>query len=370
MDLFSKRSFLAGGLALGAVASGPAEALTQAQAEGRTLGYAILGLGYYATQIIMPRFVECEHSRIAALVSGSPDKLKRFGAQYGVPEGSLYSYETFDRIIDNPAVDIVYVVTPNSLHRSFVERAAKAGKHVMCEKPMATSVADGEAMIAACKAAGRKLMIGYRSRFQAHNIDAIALARSGALGPVRTIVADHGFTIGDPEQWRLKRALSGGGSLMDIGIYSLNAARYLTGEEPVAVNAIESTDRSDVRFRQVEDVITFQLLFPSGATANCVSAYSVNVNRYRISGPRGWVEIEPATGYGGQTMRAQLNGQTGPREPAPTRAKSQFAGQLDHLSECILTDREPLVGGEEGVRDLKVIEAIYRAAREGRTVRL
>lgn len=366
MDPMSKRSFLAAGLAVG-VTAGPLGAM--AQGSDRKLGYAILGLGYYATQIIMPRFAECEHSRIAALVSGTPEKLKRFGDQYGVPESARYSYETFDRIIDNPDVDIVYVVTPNSLHRVFTERAAKAGKHVMCEKPMATSSADCEAMIAACKKAGRKLMIGYRSRFQAHNIEAIKLVRDGALGPVRTVVADHGFTIGDPTQWRLKKALSGGGSLMDIGIYSLNAARYLTGEEPVAVNAMESTDRSDPRFKEVEDIINFQLLFPSGATANCVSAYSANCNRYRVTGPKGWVEIDPATSYQGQSMRAQLNRQTGPREPAPT-AKNQFSAQLDHLSECILTNREPLVGGEEGLKDVRLIEAIYRAAREGRTVKL
>lgn len=369
MDHPSKRAFLQGGLAAGIMSAAPLEALAQAMAEGRKLGYAILGLGYYATQIIMPRFVECEHSRIAALVSGTPDKLKTFGDQYGVSETSRYSYETFDQIVDNPDVDIVYVVTPNSLHRTFTERAAKAGKHVMCEKPMATSAADSEAMIAACKAADRKLMIGYRSRFQPHNVEAIALVRSGAFGPIRTVVADHGFTIGDPNQWRLKRALSGGGSLMDIGIYSLNAARYLTGEEPIAVNAMESTDRNDIRFQEVEDLVTFQLLFPSGALANCISAYSSNVNRYRVTGPKGWVEIEPATGYGGQAMTVRLDGKTAPRELAPSR-KSQFAGQLDHLSECILTGADPIVGGEEGLKDMKIIEAIYQAAREGRTVRL
>lgn len=369
MDRPSKRAFLQSGLAAGLLASAPLEALAQAKAEGRKLGYAILGLGYYATRIIMPRFAECEYSKITALVSGTPDKLKTFGDQYGVPEASRYSYETFDRIIDNPAVDIVYIITPNSLHRTFAERAAKAGKHVMCEKPMATSVADAEAMIAACKTAGRKLMIGYRSRFQAHNIEAIKLARGGELGPIRTIVADHGFTIGDPNQWRLKKALSGGGSLADIGIYSLNATRYLTGEEPVAVNAMESTDRSDIRFKEVEDVINFQLLFPSGATANCISAYSSNVNRYRVSGPKGWAEIEPATSYGGQAMMVRLDGKTAPREPAPV-LKNQFSGQLDHLSECILTGADPIAGGEEGLKDMKVIEAIYRAAREGRTVRL
>ena len=363
MDEISKRTFLATGLAaalpLGAKAAEP----------GRKLGYAILGLGYYATRIIMPRFAECEHSRLTALVSGTPEKLKTFGEQYGIPESHRYSYETFDRIADNPDVDIVYVITPNSLHRVFTERAAQAGKHVMCEKPMATSSADCEAMIAACKAAGRKLMIGYRSRFQAHNLEAIKLIRDGTLGPVRTVAADHGFTIGNPAQWRLNKALAGGGSLMDIGIYSLNAARYLTGEEPVAVNAMESTDRNDVRFKEVEDVIGFQLLFPSGATANCYSAYSANFNRYRVNGPRGWIALDPATPYQGQSMSVSLNGQTGPREPAP-QPKNQFSAQLDHLSECVLAGREPIVPGEEGLKDLRLIEAIYRAAREGRTVRL
>jgi len=366
MDPISKRTFLAAGLAAGVTAL-PLRA--GAADPNRKLGYAILGLGYYATRIIMPRFAECEHSKLVALVSGTPEKLKTFGEQYGIPESHRYSYETFDRIADNPDVDIVYIITPNSLHRTFTERAAKAGKHVMCEKPMATTAADCQAMIAACKKAGRKLMIGYRSRFQAHNIEAIKLIRDGALGPVRTIVADHGFTIGDPKQWRLNKALAGGGSLMDIGIYSLNATRYLTGEEPVAVNAMESTDRSDPRFKEVEDIISFQLLFPSGATANCYSAYSANFNRYRVTGPKGFIEIDPATSYQGQAMRAQLGGPPAPREPAP-QPRNQFSAQLDHLAECVLTDREPIVSGEEGLKDLRVIEAVYRAAREGRTVKL
>jgi len=369
MDELNKRGFLAGGLSAGLLASAPHEALAQAKAEGRKLGYAMLGLGYYATRIIMPRFAECEHARLAALVSGTPEKLRTFGEQYGVPEASRYSYETFDRIIDDPGVDIVYVVTPNSSHRHFTERAAKAGKHVVCEKPMATTVADAEAMVRACKAAGRKLMIGYRSRFQPHNVEAIRLARGGAVGPLRTLVADHGFTIGDPNQWRLKRALSGGGSLMDIGIYSLNAARYVIGEEPVAVNAIESTDRSDPRFKEVEDTIAFQLAFPSGTVANCLSTYSANCNRYRVAGPRGWIDLEPATSYEGQSMRVRLEGKTEPWTP-PAGVKNQFSAQLDHLAECILTNREPIVPGEEGVKDMKVMEAIYRAARDGRTVRL
>jgi predicted dehydrogenase len=155
---------------------------------------------------------------------------------------------------------------------------------------------------------------------------------------------------------------------MDIGIYSLNAARYLTGEEPMAVNAASppTAPNPGSRGRGHDQ---FQLKFPSGATANCVSAYSANCNRYRVTGPKGWVELDPATNYEGQAMRARLDGQTAPREPAPS-AKSQFAGQLDHFSECILAGREPTVSGEEGLKDLRLIEAIYRAAREGRTVKV
>ncbi len=222
-----------------------------------------MGLGRYA-ELIMSKFAECDQSRLAALVSGTPEKLARFGEKYGVPESHRYSYADFDRIRDNPDVDIVYVILPNAMHAEYTVRAAKAGKHVMCEKPMAVSVAECRTMIAACRAAGRKLMIGYRSRFEPHNRLAIDLARKGFVGPTRIITADHGFNA-QPNQWRLDRTLSGGGSLMDIGIYSLNATRYLTGEEPVEVSAIESTDRRDPRFRTVEDRISFLLRFPSGS---------------------------------------------------------------------------------------------------------
>jgi glucose-fructose oxidoreductase len=255
------------------------------------------------------------------------------------------------------------------MHAEYTVRAARAGKHVLTEKPMATSVAECERMIAACRQAGKKLMVGYRSRFEPHNQEAIRIARAQELGPSDVIVADHGFNIGNPEQWRLKRALSGGGSLMDIGIYSLQAARYLTGEEPVAVTALEHTDRSDPRFREVEDTINFQLRFPSGVIANCVSSYTSPHNRYRLTGTRGWVELDPATSYSGQTMRVNVGNRTEVRTP-PNAAQNQFVAQLDHFSECVLNNREPLVPGEEGLRDLRVMTAIYEAARTGRTITL
>jgi predicted dehydrogenase len=339
-------------------------------ADDRKIGYAIVGLGYYGLNVILPQFVNCQHSQLTALVSGDPVKARATAARYGVPERSIYSYETFDQIRDNPDVDVVYVILPNSMHAEYTIRAAKAGKHVMCEKPMATSVAECEAMIAACKTAGRKLMIGYRCHFEATNLEAMRLARSGAAGHVRYVRSEHGFVQGDPSKWRLKKAMAGGGSLMDMGVYSLQAARYMTGEEPVSVTARESTDRNDPRFAEVEDMIEWLLKFPSGAIASCLSTYSANQNHVLLMGDKGRIELEPATRYDGNRLWTGKDGRAVEIAPPPGPAKTQFAGQLDHLADCIQANRSPIVSGEEGLRDMKIIEAIYRSARVGSTVKL
>lgn len=334
--------------------------------EDRPLGYAMVGLGGYA-EIIMGKFAGSRHSRLAGLVSGTSEKLARFGDQCGVPDSGRYSYETFDRIADNPDIDIVYVTLPNSLHAEYVIRAARAGKHVLVEKPMATTAAEAEAMIAACREAGVKLAVGYRSRFEAANIEAIRMAQAGELGKLSVLSSEHGFNAG-PGQWRLNRALAGGGSLMDIGIYSLQAARYLTGEEPVSVTAVESTDRSDPRFAEVEDRINFLLKFPSGVVADCISTYSSNHNQYRIAGADRWLDAEPATAYAGNTLRVGTPWGGSQPHAAPPTEVDQFAGMLDHVAVCARTGAEPIISGEEGLKDMRLIEAIYRSAREGRTI--
>lgn len=358
------RRELIGGMGLGlALAGAGAPAAFGAT---RKIGYAVVGLGSYATRQIMPNFAGCETARLVALVSGTPAKLDQYGAQYNIPKTHRYSYADFDRIRDNPDIDAVYIILPNSMHAEYSIRAAQAGKHVMCEKPMAVSVAECQAMIAASRKAGKKLMIGYRSRFEQYNRLAIDLARSGHVGPTRLITAEHGFPA-QPGIWRLDRPMSGGGSLMDIGIYSLNAARYLTGEEPVEVSAVDSTDRNDPRFKTVEDRISFMLRFPSGIVANCVSSYSSSHNSYRVIGTQGYIDMEPATPYQGQSMSIRKDGVTAPRV-LPAAPKTQFAGQLDHLAECILADTTPIVPGEEGLADMRAIEAIYRSAAERRAV--
>lgn len=364
IDLHRRGLVMAAGGVLAASAVNPGWAST-----GRKLGYAIVGLGGYGLGRIIPQFQNCQHSRLVALVSGDPAKAKKVAQEYGVPERGIYSYNDFDRIRDNPDIDIVYVCLPVFMHAEYTIRAAQAGKHVMCEKPMAVSSAECEQMIAACRKAGKKLMIGYRSRFEPHNVEAIRLARAGAIGTLRYFRSEHGFVAGDANTWRMKKAQSGGGSLMDIGIYALQAARYMTGEEPVAVFAKETTNRSDPRFREVEDMIDFQLEFPSGAIGSCMSMYSANRNQFVLMGEKGRIELEPATAYSGQRMWVgQERSDKTEVKPPPGPYANQWVGQLDHMAQCVLQNREPLVPGEEGLRDLRIIEAVYRSAREQKRI--
>jgi len=368
-DEQSRRTLLAGmGAGLVAAAT-PMTALAGIRpAPVRKLRYAVVGLGSYAVNQIMPRFKDTESCELVALVSGTPAKLEKYGAEYGIPATHHYNYQNYDKIADNPDIDAVYIILPNSMHAEFTIRAARAGKHVMCEKPMAVSAAECEAMIAACRKAKVKLMIGYRCHFEQYNLHVIEQVRSGAIGKPHVITAEHGF-YAQPGQWRLDRPLSGGGSMMDIGIYSLNAARYLSGEEPVLVTATESTDKSDPRFRNVEDQIDFQLKFPSGVIANCISSYSTGHNAFRVTGEKGWIGMEPATPYSGHQLWMRRNGKT-EQKMLPPAPKNQWAGQLDHLAECVASGKEPIVAGEEGLKDMRLIEAIYRSAREGRAVKV
>jgi predicted dehydrogenase len=359
---------LAAGGALAAGAMGGVSAWA-APAE-RKLGYAVVGLGGYGLGVIIPQFKNCQNSRLVALVSGDADKARRVAAEYGVPEKNLYNYQNFDSIRDNPDIDIVYVCLPVSMHAEYTIRAARAGKHVLCEKPMAVSSAECESMIAACRQAGKKLMIGYRCHFERFNLEARRRARAGEIGKLRYFRSEHGFAFGDPNAWRLKKAMSGGGSLMDIGIYALNAARYMTAEEPVAVYAKETTDRRDPRFREVEDMIEFELEFPSGVIGSCMSMYSANQNHILLMGDKGRIELEPATAYKGNKLWVGNGRENQVETPPPGPGMNQFVGQLDHMAQCVLQDRQPIVPGEEGLRDIRIIEAIYRSAREQKRVEL
>jgi predicted dehydrogenase len=351
----------AAGLPLGA---------TQAQPTtppAKTFGYAVVGIGGLSISDILPAFAHTKHARLTGLVSGTPDKVKAIAAQYGVPDKGIYSYDTYDRIADNPDIDAVYIVLPNNMHADYTIRAHKAGKHVLVEKPMANTVKDCEAMIAAGKAANKHLAVAYRLRFEPYTQAMIKMVRDKELGKAKVILCEAGFNTRNPDQWRLKKAMGGGGSMMDIGIYSVNAARYLSGEEPTEVYGMEYSTPGDPRFKEVEETINFQMRFPSGVLANCVSSYGTNLNRFRVHAENGSFEMEPAYSRRALGMRV-FRGNT--IEQRSLREPDHFAAMMDHLAECAATNTRPIIDGEDGRNDMRVIEAIYESVKTNRPVKL
>src|SRR5579871_1204304 len=254
---------------------------------GKKLGWAIVGLGSLSINEILPAFAKCEKAKVVALVSGHPDKANKLALRYGVDPKNIYNYQNYDSIAHNPEVDVIYIVLPNGMHAEYTVRGLQAGKHVLSEKPMARTPAECQQMIDAAKKADRKLMVAYRCRYEPYNREAIRMAQSGELGKTKVIVSEHGFNIGDPTQWRLNRELAGGGSLMDIGIYALNAVRYLSGQEPTEVFATSYSTPDDPRFKEVEETISFDLKFDSGLLASCLSSYGFGCNRFRVHGTKG-----------------------------------------------------------------------------------
>jgi len=335
---------------------------------GKKLGYAIVGLGSLSINQILPAFALCEHSKPVAFVTGHPDKAAKLGPRYGIDPKNVYSYENYDTIRDNPLVDIIYIVLPNSMHAEYTIRGLKAGKHVLCEKPMATSVADCEAMIAAAKQANRKLMIAYRCQYEPFNREMVRIARAKEYGRLVSIVGDNGFNIGDPTQWRLNRQLAGGGSLMDIGIYGLNAARFIAGEEPTEVTATIYTTPNDPRFKEVEETTHFQLRFPSGTLGSFTTSYGYSSQgRIRAIATDGWYQLEPSMNYTGLRMQVHRGNHT---DEVMLPQRDHFALEMEHMSDCVMNNKGPQTPGEEGLRDVTIMMAIYEAAKTGRTVKL
>jgi predicted dehydrogenase len=338
------------------------------------VGFAVIGLGRLSLEEILPAFGESKKARPVALVSGSPEKMKAVAAQHGIDPASCYDYAGFDRIRDNPAVKAVYVVLPNGMHREYVERAARAGKHVLCEKPMATSSADAQAMVDACAAAGVRLMIAYRIQYEAYNQRLASFVRQKSFGRLLGMSAINVQTVAEngAEQWRHKRVMSGGGALPDIGLYCLNTARFLTGEEPVEISATQYSPPNDPRFAEVEETLSFTLRFPSHAMVNCFTSYGARDDKHqRLNFEKATVEMPNAYLYQGQRMTViQRQGDATGRTELVLQAPNQFAEELDHMADCVMHNQRPRTPGEEGVQDHRLMEAIYRAAQSGQPVRL
>ena len=331
--------------------------------EGPILKVAILGLGSYGTRVA-DAMQTCQMAKLTGAISGTPSKIKDWQSKYGIPEKNCYNYENFDAIKNNPDIDAVYIITPNSLHLPFCLRVAAAGKHVISEKPMALNEKEGKQMVEATKKANVKLLVGYRMHFEPKTLEIIRMRSAGELGKVLFFQGLSGFRIGDPKQWRLNKALSGGGSLMDIGIYSINGARYFIGEEPVWVTAQE-TKTDPEKFKEgIDETTTFQLGFPGGAMASCLSTYTLNnLDRFFLDGEKGFAELQPSTGYG------PIKGRTSAGELTQPHVTHQTV-QMDEMSAIIFQGKKPVVpvDGEEGVKDLRIMDAINQAVKTGKKV--
>ena len=333
-----------------------------AQNKGRKLGVALLGLGRYATGELGPALRQTKLCQLAGVITGHPEKGEKWAAEYNLKEKSIYSYEDMERVADNPDIDIVYVVTPPALHPEFAIRAAKAGKHVISEKPMATSVADCDRMIAACKAAKVKLGIGYRLHYDPYHNEMVRLGGAKELGPFTRMTGAFSFVMRTRE-FRVDKKLGGGGALMDLGIYLIHGACMATGSAPVSVTAREETKLRPEFFNEVEETIRWTMDFPNGAKLDAVTSFNQSGNQFRLEGKKGWFDFKQAFSYRGISAETSR----GPLNYPPT---NQQAAQMDDFADCVLTGRATPVPGELGRRDLQIIQAIYEAARTGERVRV
>lgn len=342
------------------------------QPPDQRIGYAIVGLGHLSLENILPAFGQCRKSKVVALVSGNPQKLQKVAQQYGIKPQNCYSYDTYDQLRDNPEVQVIYIVLPNAMHAEYTIRGAQAGKHILCEKPMATSPAECEAMIAACQQAGRKLMVAYRIQYEPHNRYLRELVRKKQYGAPKFLELFNAQQEANPNHWRHIKALAGGGALPDIGLYCLNTARFILGEEPTEVFAYQYSTPNNPLFREVEEVMSWQMRFPSGLIANCGTHYYAHESRrYRVLAERGWMNMENAFAYRGlQLQQSRAEGQTEHTDHTYIMEKDQFATEMDHFSDCIQQNKQPFTPGEEGLQDHRIMAAIYQSAQEGKPVSL
>jgi glucose-fructose oxidoreductase len=338
----------------GALAAEVAEATKGGE---RKLGVALMGLGLYSRGELGPALRKTKLCRFAGVITGSRDKGLHWSRTYGFPERNIWSYDTMHEMAGNPDIDIVYVVTPNGLHAEHVAKAAAAGKHVICEKPMANTVAECDAMMSACRKANVRLSIGYRLQFDPNHIELDRLAREKDFGTLTHLTGEHSWIFRE-RAWRVEKKLSGGGPLMDVGIYVIQAACRAAMAQPVAITARELPKERPELFNEVEETIGWTMEFPGGVTCQASSSYNRNNAFFRAEGDRGWIKLDPAYGYRG----IQVATSRGALEYPQVHQQSL---QMDDFTSCILTGRETPVSGSMGRDHMVIIEAIYRSAAEG-----
>lgn len=335
-------------------------------AASRSVGYAVVGLGSIAEVAVLPAFRRSKKSRVVALVSHDLSRARQMGKKFGVKD--CYSYEDYDRCLRQPGVDAVFVASVNGAHAEQAIQAAAAGKHVLCEKPMANSVADCHRMVEACRTNHVRLMIAYRKYFEPGSVALKKLVTSGKLGRLRHIFSTY-TEIVDPvkaRNWQLNPQVAGGGSLMDIGIYCVNTMRWLAGSAPIEATASCWTDDPQ-RFRGVEDSIAFRLTHPEGLVCQGTSSYSAMAASFvQVHGDKGWAALNPAFAF--EEERRLFGKIQGRWFEQKFKVIDEFVLELDAFADCIRRQRDPEPDGMEGLRDIATVEAIYRSARENRSV--
>jgi glucose-fructose oxidoreductase len=364
MFFITRRRFI-GQISIAAAALALSRRLSAEEAApARKLGIALVGLGNYATRQLAPALKHAKFCRLAGAVTGTREKGEKLAREYGFSEKSIYSYDTMGQLADNPEIDIVYVVTPNSLHAENVIAAARAGKHVICEKPFTTTVADAEKALAACRDAQVKLSIGYRLHFDPHHQELMRMARDPEFGGFRKGKGNFSFVMGR-KVWRAEKKLAGGGPIMDLGVYVIQGACMAAGGvAPIAVTANEGPKTRPDMFTDVEETMNFKMEFPNGLLFDGGASYQQSFNEIRSDGDKGFIQLRPAFSYGGiagETHAGPLNFSL----PVP-----QQTLQMDDFAQCVIANKESRVPGEMGLRDMKIIEAIYESASSGKRVEL
>jgi predicted dehydrogenase len=366
MSSLTRRSFLTKaslGTAL-ALTTFPGRSEPSLPPGGTKINIALCGLGRYAGYLA-ESLQNTKHCRLAGIVTGTPSKEIEWKKKYDIPQKNIYNYQNFDEIAKNKDIDLVYVVLPNAMHKEYTIRAAKAGKHVIVEKPMAITPEDCQEMMDACDKAGVQLAMGYRLHYEPYNMEIKRLGQQKVFGAVKLIEASLGYKSGDPSEWRLNKALAGGGPLMNLGVYCVQCSRYVTGEEPVSVTAQFGPITNKELFKEVEESITWQLTFPGGAVATSSSSYNCSIDRFYAGAENGFFELSPAISYGpfkGRSTQGEMN----------FAVIDQQGTQCDEISKVLLANKKmpDHISGKEGKQDMKILQAIYEAARTGKKIML
>jgi glucose-fructose oxidoreductase len=337
-------------------------AFSRALQKKEKLGVALVGLGYYSTDLLAPALQLTQHCYLAGIVTGTPAKAETWKKQHNLPDKNIYNYQNFDTLANNDDIDVVYIVLPPSMHAEYSIRAAAAGKHVWCEKPMAMTAAECQRMIDACNKNKVKLSIGYRMHHEPNTKRIIQFRKNLTYGKPLTVTAAAGYVDPRTDHWKQKKKL-GGGAMYDMGVYPLNAARYSVGTEPIAVTAHASTTRPAI-YTEVEETMAFDLEFPGGTTAKCETSFGKSMNDLQINCAKGWYKLSPFQSYSG------INGVTSDGTRLDATIPNQQARQMDDDALAIMNNTPVMVPGEEGLKDIKVVEAVYRSVAANKKVQI